>query len=1144
MFSAKTLIKFIKKNFIRIKFFFSNLPLRLKEFSLKDFAKVIFENIKKKISESYYNFKNSSTETKKEYLKSFVRYIFSKNFIFSHTFVSILIFLLVLSSMYFYFSKYRLSEAAGESWYNDLWTRRQKIVVTNNAAVTATNFVAYVTLAGYNLNNQGLLKNDCTDIRILDENYNLLNYWVDPQTCTDPRANVFFQIPTINANTSKTFYIYYGNASASNITSAQTTLFTSTIPGLAAFYKMDKISSDGIVYDETGLNNGGIANNASTFPEGYAGNGIYFDGYRQYFSTPITFSANFSRGFSLISFIKPEGSKATGYPIQGESIGKMFAFENIFKTGTTCNAAEYNNSDGALDCIANGLLYTPDATTQKKAGQYSFFYDFFSTALTRPSRSVTFNGTTQYLYQNNPINFLPYLGGTLYDFGFFMRIKPYGNPGETRTILTWGKTSPSNQNFILDYSVCSDNSLRFILDYNNGNTRTLATPCLTNLKFSSRVSSVASGTTIAANGNDWINIAASQYGNKRYIHVNGIPVVSDATSNLYIERDNVPLYLGGSASSNRLNFKGEIDEFNNFSQDISWFNSNYYQGGTPYTSIDQIVQNLTKKVYTIFGNDSDLFYQSGFTNMSSGRFPTAKGISLFNYSSNTADVKDFYQQYGGNFDANLNSKDSFISNTFELFSGNWYLYNSQFDSAARAYTAFYYDSLAATSFSRTNAYALINGSGKLIVGAHISSDPDKSTFPSEFFYGGMDEVFIYTRTISTNQLKLHTSPFNAYGSKGTSLWQELNSNLVSNGSSLITFSQNFPEEVYVSPLKWYDEKYPYRTKVTFNSLPSITDPGLIVTFNIDTTTPVNDFKMNEDCVGLVVADENQRALPFWIENCNKTNSKFYVRLNPTSGSNYDVKNGSEQNIFVYYGNRLSTAKTYPVSQVFDLTIPGLQVAYSFEEAAATTTSTDLSGNGRTLQWVSRTQSTSGAFGSAPYFNGTTNYGSGPLPRATIASWSGISILGWTKKSLDLGPVAGRSFYSQVSNASSFLNLGNNNSLGNWSYTLDLNSGNTVVTPFVWSNNVFTFTGYAWDFNSGEMSFYLGNSSQNTSTGFFTFPNTLNAFTVGNANKIAYFWTGAIDELRIFNTRLSPAQISSYSTNTVIGDSVFNTTINT
>ena len=47
-------------------------------------------------------------------------------------------------------------------------------------------------------------------------------------------------------------------------------------------------------------------------------------------------------------------------------MGKMFNFENIYKTGATCNAAEYNEGDGPASCISDGVLYSPDAITQKK----------------------------------------------------------------------------------------------------------------------------------------------------------------------------------------------------------------------------------------------------------------------------------------------------------------------------------------------------------------------------------------------------------------------------------------------------------------------------------------------------------------------------------------------------------------------------------------------------------------------------------------------------------------------------------------------------------------------------------------------------------------------------------------------------------
>ena len=318
---------------------------------------------------------------------NFLKYIVSKEFIFSHAFMSVIIFFLTLTSVFFYLSKYRAVEAY-DAWFNELWSVRQKVVVVNSASADATNFVVKASLPGGNLVSTGLLKNDCTDFRVVDKDLNLLDYWVDPASCTSASANIFFKVPTLNSKSSSTFYIYYGNSGATTVTVAQTSLFTSTIPNLKAFYTFDNLVDNNVI-DETGVNNGTLINsmltypngspvsNNNTFPEGYSGKGYYFNGTSVYLQTPIRFSTNLSNAYTLISFIKPEGSRANGYPVGNESMGKMFNFENIFKTGITCNAAEYQEGDGAASCVANGLLYTPDALTQKKTGVYSYFYNYY-----------------------------------------------------------------------------------------------------------------------------------------------------------------------------------------------------------------------------------------------------------------------------------------------------------------------------------------------------------------------------------------------------------------------------------------------------------------------------------------------------------------------------------------------------------------------------------------------------------------------------------------------------------------------------------------------------------------------------------------------------------------------------------------------
>ena len=119
-----------------------------------------------------FNLKNKISNFVKN-LPLFFKYLFSKEFIFSHAFMSVIIFFLTLTSVFFYLSKYRAVEAY-DAWFNEMWSVRQKVVVVNSASADATNFVVKASLPGGNLISTGLLKSDCTDFRVVDKDLNLL----------------------------------------------------------------------------------------------------------------------------------------------------------------------------------------------------------------------------------------------------------------------------------------------------------------------------------------------------------------------------------------------------------------------------------------------------------------------------------------------------------------------------------------------------------------------------------------------------------------------------------------------------------------------------------------------------------------------------------------------------------------------------------------------------------------------------------------------------------------------------------------------------------------------------------------------------------------------------------------------------------
>ncbi len=1070
-----------------------------------------------------------------------------------------LIFLLSLTSVFLFFSRFRSAEAS-DLWFNDLWIKRQKIVINYAASGDAPNFIAEASLATNSLIDAGFMNNNCSDIRVVDTNLNILSHWVDPETCNTSKTNIYFQVPFLYGTNfpnlgQNTFYIYYANTAATVSTVAASTIFTATIPNLKANYSFEDISSGEILDDRSDLGNnakiintintfpgGATVNKIFTFPEGYSKKAFFFNGQNVYISTPIPM-INLSNAYSLITYVKPEGTRANGYMVRGESMGKIFNFENIDKNATyPCVIDEYQEGDGVASCFANGLRYTPDAITQKKTGSYTYYYDSYFNKITRPSLAVTFNGTTQSLFQSNPTNFTPLLT-TYNDFGFFYKIKPYGDVGDRRTIHSWGITAPNpaNKSYALDYNVCSDGSLRFILDYNNSTdeVNTLATPCLNNIAPSTKISSIAGNYSIYANSNTYLNLATAQFAGTRYIAVNGVIVASDATADVTIAR-NVPMYVGRASNTNKSNFKGEIDEYNSFGEDLSWFRGAYYTGGVFNSTIHQLITNTLKKSYVIFANSDDDFFQAGFSNHANSRYNTATATSNFNYNFNTSDSNDFYQQYGGNLDSNLNSKASFISSTFNLFDGSWYQYATQFDNTANTITSRF--NKGASTYNYTNTYTNVNTNGGLLIGAFVNENHGTSTYPSEFYFGGMDDVFVYSATLSTTQLNLHSQPWNGYSSYGKTLWQ---SPLTSSAIGTLTFNQDFPEET--QNVYWYDKDYPYRLRVNIDSIPVITIPNFQVTFNIDTSTPISNQRMNTDCSGIVITDDFYRVLPFWIENCNSTSSKFYIKMNPDSSGTgkYSVKGGSNQNVFIYYGNKKSNARTYPPSQVFDAAISGLNSAYTFDDVSGNV-APDISGIGSGKSLGIRegaSFSEAGVFGKSIFFSGLDNEeGSFPYDGTSAElSYPGISMLAWVR--ID-DTSAGRNAIFLENNQYIFheFSIANStNLLARYKLKGDLLASSPLPTP----TTNFIFTGFSHDYN--EWAKVITNRAISSAPGtssdlqYFSF---IDKIYVGASPSDAFRLSGAVDEIRVFNKPLTDTELLAYTTNTTIGSSRFDTSVNT
>jgi len=98
--------------------------------------------------------------------------------------------------------------AAPGTWYDEDWSKRQRVRVINEDATAYTDTAVSFTLA-YDADMQA----DFDDVRVTDaDGVTLVDYWIE-RVQAGNEATVWLQAPTLPAETVSEFYVYYGNVS-------------------------------------------------------------------------------------------------------------------------------------------------------------------------------------------------------------------------------------------------------------------------------------------------------------------------------------------------------------------------------------------------------------------------------------------------------------------------------------------------------------------------------------------------------------------------------------------------------------------------------------------------------------------------------------------------------------------------------------------------------------------------------------------------------------------------------------------------------------------------------------------------------------------------------------------------------------------
>lgn len=125
---------------------------------------------------------------------------------------------LIVTTVVFFGINYLLKPKTTEAaWFNDLWTYRQRVDITNSGSAQ-TEFQVSITLDTATLITAGKMKANCDDIRLTDPVGKTLPHWIEEGSapCNSATTKIWTMLPSI-PTTGNTVYIYYGNPSATNI---------------------------------------------------------------------------------------------------------------------------------------------------------------------------------------------------------------------------------------------------------------------------------------------------------------------------------------------------------------------------------------------------------------------------------------------------------------------------------------------------------------------------------------------------------------------------------------------------------------------------------------------------------------------------------------------------------------------------------------------------------------------------------------------------------------------------------------------------------------------------------------------------------------------------------------------------------------
>ena len=263
---------------------------------------------------------------------------------------------------------------------------------------------------------------------------------------------------------------------------------------------------------------------------------------------------------------------------------------------------------------------------------------------------------------------------------------------------------------------------------------------------------------------------------------------------------------------------------------------------------------------------------------------------------------------------------------------------------------------------------------------------------------------------------------------------------------------------------------------------------------------------------------------YLIERCQGSGCTNFAQIGTASGTSYKDTSVSSNTTYNYRVRATDAAGNLsPYSNTAPATTPaaptGLVAAYGFDEGSGTSV-TDASGNGNNGTVANTTWSTSGKYGGALQFNGTSSLVTIP-DAASLHLSSGMTLEAWVDPSTvecswrDVIYKANDNFYLEATSTNSSVPDGGMIAGGSYADAF----GTSALAANTWAFLTETYDG-------STLKLYVNGTQVASTPHTGAISTSTNPLQIGGDSLYGQFFAGLIDNVRIYNVALTAAQIQT------------------